>query len=41
MSAGGWTLRRLHVVDDGHLFMLTRAPEIAPVVRGFLGAEPA
>jgi poly(3-hydroxyalkanoate) depolymerase len=30
---------RLHVVDDGHLFMLTRAAEIAPVVRGFLGAE--
>ena len=32
---------RLHVVDDGHLFMLTRATEVAPVVRGFLDAEPA
>ena len=32
---------RLHVVDDGHLFMLTRASEVAPVVRGFLDAEPA
>jgi poly(3-hydroxyalkanoate) depolymerase len=32
---------RLHVVDDGHLFMLTRAAEIAPVVRGFLAAERA
>lgn len=27
---------RLHVVDDGHLFIVTRAEEIAPVVRGFL-----
>ena len=32
---------RLHVVDDGHLFMLTRATEVAPVVRGFLDAERA
>ena len=31
----------LHVVYDGHLFMLTRATEVAPVVRGFLDAEPA
>jgi poly(3-hydroxyalkanoate) depolymerase len=27
---------RLHVVDDGHLFMLTRARDIAPAVRAFL-----
>lgn len=27
---------RLHVVDDGHLFLLTRATEIAPVIRSFL-----
>ena len=32
---------RLHVVDDGHLFMLTRPAEIAPVVRGFLAGERA
>jgi len=31
---------RLFVVDDGHLFLVARAPEIAPVVRGFL-AEAA
>ncbi len=30
---------RLHVVDDGHLFIVTRAAEIAPVVRRFLAAE--
>ena len=30
---------QLHVVDDGHLFMLTRPAEIAPVVRRFLAAE--
>ena len=27
---------RLFVVDDGHLFLVGRAREIAPVVRGFL-----
>jgi len=27
---------RLFVVDDGHLFLVARAPEIAPVVRAFL-----
>jgi len=27
---------RLHVVDDGHLFLVTRAPEIARVVDAFL-----
>lgn len=26
----------LYVVDDGHLFMVTRAAEVAPVVRAFL-----
>ena len=30
---------RLHVVEDGHLFIVTRAAEIAPVVRGFLADE--
>jgi poly(3-hydroxyalkanoate) depolymerase len=32
---------RLHVIDDGHLFIVTRATEIAPVVRGFLAGEQA
>lgn len=32
---------RLHLIDDGHLFIVTRAREIAPVVRGFLAGEPA
>jgi len=27
---------KLHVVDDGHLFLVTRALEIAPVIRQFL-----
>jgi len=27
---------RLFVIDDGHLFLVSRAREIAPVVRGFL-----
>jgi pimeloyl-ACP methyl ester carboxylesterase len=31
---------RLFVVDDGHLFLVSRAREIAPVVRGSL-AETA
>ena len=31
---------RLFVIDDGHLFLVSRAREIAPVVRGFLD-EPA
>jgi poly(3-hydroxyalkanoate) depolymerase len=31
----------LHIVDDGHLFMLTRAAEVAPVVRAFLAADQA
>jgi poly(3-hydroxyalkanoate) depolymerase len=37
-----WLLRdaRLHVFDDGHLFLLTRAAETARVISGFL-AEPA
>jgi poly(3-hydroxyalkanoate) depolymerase len=30
---------RLHVVEDGHLFIVTRAEEIAPVVRGFLAGD--
>jgi poly(3-hydroxyalkanoate) depolymerase len=32
---------RLHLVDCGHLFMLTQAAETAAVVRGFLAAERA
>ena len=37
-----WLLRdaRLHVFDDGHLFLLTRARETAAAIAGFL-AEPA
>ena len=31
---------RLYVVDDGHLFLIARAREVAPVVRAFL-AEPS
>jgi len=30
---------RLHVVDDGHPFLVTRVAEVAPVVRGFLAGE--
>lgn len=26
----------LHVIDDGHLFLVSRAAEVAPVIRGFL-----
>ena len=29
----------LHVVDDGHLFLITRASEVAPVVKRFLRQE--
>jgi|EndMetStandDraft_8_1072994.scaffolds.fasta_scaffold251093_2 poly(3-hydroxyalkanoate) depolymerase len=29
----------LHVVDDGHLFLVTKATDIAPVVDRFLGAD--
>ena len=29
----------LYVIDDGHLFLITRAKEVAPVVRRFLGQE--
>ena len=36
-----WLIRRsrLHVVDDGHLFLISRAHEVAPVVHRFL-ADP-
>jgi len=27
---------RLHVVDDGHLLLVTSAESVAPVVRAFL-----
>ncbi|WP_043284257.1 poly(3-hydroxyalkanoate) depolymerase [Paraburkholderia oxyphila] len=29
----------LHVIDDGHLFLITRAREVAPLVKRFLGQE--
>jgi len=29
----------LHVIDDGHLFLITRASEVAPVVKRFLRQE--
>jgi poly(3-hydroxyalkanoate) depolymerase len=31
----------LYVIDDGHLFMISRAPEIAPVIHRFLEREAA
>ncbi|MFR0674159.1 poly(3-hydroxyalkanoate) depolymerase [Enterobacterales bacterium AW_CKDN230030176-1A_HGKHYDSX7] len=30
---------KLHVIDDGHLFLITRAEAIAPIVMGFLQQE--
>jgi pimeloyl-ACP methyl ester carboxylesterase len=30
---------RLHVIDDGHLFLLTRARETAEVISDFLGSR--
>ncbi|CAL8479913.1 poly(3-hydroxyalkanoate) depolymerase [Caballeronia sp. S22] len=30
----------LYVIDDGHLFLITRAKDVAPVVRRFLRQEP-
>ncbi|HSW21182.1 MAG TPA: alpha/beta fold hydrolase, partial [Burkholderiaceae bacterium] len=38
-----WLLRdaRLHVIDDGHLFLLTRAQETARIIAGFLAAPKA
>jgi poly(3-hydroxyalkanoate) depolymerase len=30
---------KLHVIDDGHLFLVARAEEVAPVVREFLKQE--
>ena len=32
---------KLHVVDDGHLFLVSRAAEVAPVVRKFLTENAA
>jgi poly(3-hydroxyalkanoate) depolymerase len=32
---------RLHVVDDGHLFLISRATDVAPVIRKFLGEGSA
>ena len=29
----------LHVVDDGHLFLVTRAPEVSPVLERFLAQD--
>ena len=31
----------LYVIDDGHLFLITRAQQVAPVVRKFLRQEAA
>jgi pimeloyl-ACP methyl ester carboxylesterase len=31
----------LYVIDDGHLFLITRAQEVAPIVRSFLRSEEA
>jgi poly(3-hydroxyalkanoate) depolymerase len=28
---------RLHVIDDGHLFLVSRAREVAPIIREFVG----
>ncbi|HEY7194455.1 MAG TPA: poly(3-hydroxyalkanoate) depolymerase [Gemmatimonadales bacterium] len=30
----------LHVVDDGHLFLVSKAEDVAPVVHRFLGDDP-
>lgn len=30
----------LHVIDDGHLFLITRAAVVAPIIMGFLEEEP-
>ena len=29
----------LHVIDDGHLFLVTRAQSVAPLIMGFLAEE--
>jgi poly(3-hydroxyalkanoate) depolymerase len=38
-----WLIRKakLHMVDDGHLFLISRATEVAPVVRSFLTENTA
>jgi pimeloyl-ACP methyl ester carboxylesterase len=30
---------KLHVIDDGHLFLVSRALEVAPVIRKFLAGD--
>jgi pimeloyl-ACP methyl ester carboxylesterase len=30
---------QLHVVDSGHLFLVTRAQEVAPIIKRFLAGE--
>ncbi|KAA0693826.1 poly(3-hydroxyalkanoate) depolymerase [Halopseudomonas laoshanensis] len=30
---------QLHVIDDGHLFLVTRADSVAPIIMGFLAEE--
>jgi pimeloyl-ACP methyl ester carboxylesterase len=32
---------RLHVVDDGHLFLISRADDVAPVIKTFLAEDAA
>ena len=36
-----WLIRtsHLHVIDDGHLFLISRAREVAPVVARFLAGD--
>jgi poly(3-hydroxyalkanoate) depolymerase len=38
-----WLIRKskLHVVDDGHLFLISRASEVGPVIRSFLTEKTA
>ena len=38
-----WLLRdaRLHVIEDGHLFLLTRAQETASTISAFLAESPS
>jgi pimeloyl-ACP methyl ester carboxylesterase len=38
-----WLIRRarLHIIDDGHLFLISRANDVAPIVRQFLADADA
>jgi len=39
--AGAIPNAKLHVVDDGHLFLVTRAREVGPIIEGFLAQDAA